>query len=112
MMTSKTKLTNPRKIRAAFFAPRAAKALTTGSLIKASLSTLYYYAADGKRYIFPNEKTYFSWYENFDGVVTISDTELQNINIGGNIVYRPGTRWVKIQSDPKTYAVTPHGVLR
>lgn len=91
--------------------PTAARAATTGDLIKASGPAVYYFAADGKRYVFPNEKTYFSWYVDFSGVRTISDTELASYLIGGNVTIRPGTRLVKIQTDPKVYAVTLGGVL-
>ncbi len=91
--------------------PTAARAATAGDLIKASGPAVYYFAADGKRYVFPNEKTYFSWFVDFSGVRTISDTELASYLIGGNVTIRPGTRLVKIQTDPKVYAVTLGGIL-
>ncbi len=84
----------------------------TGSLIKGSSSAVYYFAIDGKRYVFPTEKTYFTWYDNFDDVVTITDEELASIPLGANVTYRPGTRMVKIDSDPKVYAVAKGGLLR
>lgn len=88
-----------------------ASAATAGDLLKASGPAVYYYAVDGKRYVFPNEKTYFSWYADFSSVKTISDSELAAIQIGGNVTIRPGTKLVKIQTDPKVYAVTRCGVL-
>jgi hypothetical protein len=94
-----------------FALPSAASAAYAGELVKASGPAVYYYAADGKRYVFPNEKTYFSWYADFSGVMTISDSELASIMIGGNVTIRPGTKLVKIQTDPKVYAVTLGGVL-
>jgi hypothetical protein len=89
----------------------SAATLSSGDLIKASGPAVYYYAADGKRYVFPNEKTYFSWYMDFSTVKTISDSELAAIGIGGNVTIRPGTKLVKIQTDPKVYAVTRCGTL-
>jgi hypothetical protein len=89
----------------------AASAATTGDLLKASGPAVYFFAGNGKRYVFPNEKTYFSWYNDFSSVKTISDTELAAIPIGGNVTVRPGTKLVKIQTDPKVYAVTKCGVL-
>jgi hypothetical protein len=89
----------------------SAATLSAGDLIKASGPALYYYAADGKRYVFPNEKTYFSWYTDFSSVKTISDADLAAIAIGSNVTIRPGTKLVKITTDPKTYAVTKCGVL-
>ncbi|MEK7452445.1 MAG: hypothetical protein AAB664_03830, partial [Patescibacteria group bacterium] len=95
------------------FLPTAASAASFGDVIKGtSLKTLYYYGSDGQRYAFPNEKTYFSWYNDFASVKTISDAELAAITLAGNIVYRPGSRWVKITSDAKVYAVSTSGKVR
>ena len=96
------------------FAPvSAATALEPDTVIKGlSHSTLYYYATDGKRYAFPNDKVYFSWFTNFNDVVTISDEELAQIPLGGVVHYRPGILLVKIQTDPKVYAVGEKGILR
>jgi len=87
-------------------------AFDPGALIKASGQTVYYFAENGKRYVFPNEKTYFSWYKNFDTVVTISDQMLSTIPIGGNVTYRPGVKMLKITTDPRTYVVDRGGILR
>lgn len=96
-----------------FTAPSASAAASAGDLIKMEgLSSVYYLGDDGKRYVFPNESTYFSWFADFSGVVTISATELQSYPLGGNVVMRPGTTLVKITTDPSVYAVEPNGVLR
>jgi hypothetical protein len=84
----------------------------SGSLIKGSLPAVYYCGADGKRYAFANDKTYFSWYSDFSAVKTVSDEALASIPLGGNTTYRPGMRMIKIQSDSKVYAVDRGGVLR
>lgn len=94
-----------------FFGGSAA-AISSGDLIKASQPAVYYYGADGRRYVFPNEKTYQTWYAGFSGVKTITDSELASITIGGNVTYRPGVKMVKITTDPKVYAVSAGGVLR
>src|SRR3989338_4863322 len=98
---------------ASLIAPMAAQGATIndGDLVKASLTTVYYYAA-GKRYVFPNEKTYKTWYTDFSGIKTITDAELAAMAIGGNVTYRPGVKMVKITTDPKVYAVSSGGVLR
>lgn len=75
-------------------------------------TAVYYYASNGKRYVFPNEKVYFSWYPDFAGVKVIPLDQMSLIPIGGNITYRPGSRLVKFQSDSKTYMPTKGGVLR
>jgi hypothetical protein len=93
-------------------APIKIASVATGSLVKGSLSIVYYLGADNKRYVFPNDKVYFSWYSDFSTVQTISDADLAAYPLAGNVTYRPGTRLVKIQSDPKVYAVEKGGVLR
>ena len=85
----------------------------SGKLIKSGSSTsLYYAASDGKRYVFPNEKNFKTWFTDFSGVVTVSPEELASLPIGGNVLYRPGVLLVKIQTDPRIYAVSKNGVLR
>lgn len=96
---------------AAFLMPLAAQAVAAGDLIKASLPAVYYYGSDGKRYVFPNEKTYMTWYSDFSSVVTVTDDELAAIPIGGNATYKPGVKMVKITTDPKVYAVGAGGSL-
>lgn len=90
----------------------SAAGCTSGTLIKGSLPAVYYCGADMKRYVFTNDKAYKTWYSDFSGVMTISDADLASIQIGGNATYRPGVKMVKIQSDPKVYAIAHGGVLR
>jgi len=103
----------------AFFGIQQAQALTSyddieaGDLVRGeAFSAVYYMGADGLRYVFPNDKTYFTWYDDFDSVEWISDSDLARIQIGGNVTYQPGVQMIKITSDPKTYAVASGGVLR
>lgn len=84
-----------------------------GDLIKMEgLSSVYYLGADNKRYVFPNQTTYFSWYSDFSGVKTIPQAELESYSLGSNITMREGTKLVKITTDPKVYAVEPSGILK
>ncbi len=97
--------------------PMQAKACSSngvkaGSLLKASNASVYYYGANDKRYVFPNEKTYKSWFNSFDSVIAVSDNLLGEIPIGGNVTYKPGKKLVKITTDPKVYWVDKEGTLR
>jgi len=86
--------------------------LQPGDLIRGELnSSVYYYGEDGFRYVFPNEKTYFTWYTNFEDVHMISDEDLSHIQIGGNVTYKPGVKMVKFSSIPTVYAVGARGTL-
>lgn len=87
--------------------------IKSGDLIRGeTFPAVYYYGKDGFRYVFPNDKTYFTWYSNFDSVKWVSDADLGTIQIGGNVTYKAAGRMVKINSDPKTYAVSQGGTLR
>ncbi|MBI5077435.1 hypothetical protein HZB94_03575 [Candidatus Falkowbacteria bacterium] len=96
---------------AAFVPVASAVSIAAGDLIKASGSAVYYYAADGKRYTFPTESTYKTWYKDFKGVKPLMDSELADITLAGNVVVRPGTKLVKITTVPKVFAVSPKGKL-
>lgn len=93
--------------------PMPAQAATAGDLIKCDdFSSVYYLAEDGNRYVFPNEKIYYSWYPDFVDVKTVSCEDLATITLGDRIVYQAGTRLVKLPSAPTVYAVEDNGVLR
>ncbi|MFH0927918.1 MAG: M23 family metallopeptidase [bacterium] len=86
---------------------------TPGSLIRTTLSSsVYYCGADGRRYVFPNQHTYATWYPDFSTVLTITPENLAAMLLGGNVTYRPGVKLVKITTDPKVYAVDQNGLLR
>jgi len=93
--------------------PNAKASAQAGDLIKKDgLSAVYFLGNDGKRYVFPSQAVYNSWYSDFSGVVTVSASDLASYPLGGNIVMRAGTKMVKITSDPTVYVVEPNGVLR
>ena len=90
----------------------AATSVSSGDVIRGTtFSAVYYMGADGFRYVFPNDKTYFTWYSDFDDVVWISDAALADIQIGGNVTYKPGVKMIKINTDPRVYVVSEGGVL-
>src|SRR3989338_9208663 len=74
--------------------------------------TLYYVASDGKRYVYPNEQIYKSWFTDFADVTTITAEEMAAIPLVGSIRYRPGVVLIKVQTDPRVYAVSKNGKLR
>lgn len=91
----------------------AASTVGPGDLIRGtSFSAVYYMGADGFRYVFPNDKTYFTWYSDFSSVKMLSDADLAKIQMGGNVTYKPGVKMIKINTDPKTYAISAGGTLR
>lgn len=73
---------------------------------------VYYFDRDWVRHPFPNRKIYDSWYEDFSAVKEATREEMALMRLGSSIVYRSGTRLIKIPSIPKVYAVEPNGVMR
>ncbi|MFH1047671.1 MAG: hypothetical protein V1738_05180 [Patescibacteria group bacterium] len=93
--------------------PNTSTVCHPNSRIKTATSaSLYYCGTDGKRYVFPNQKTHDTWYSDFAGVIDISEATMAKIAIGGNVTYRPGVRLVKVQTDPSVFAVDADGTLR
>jgi len=75
-------------------------------------STVYYLGLDAKRHPFPSSAIFLSWYADYSQVLSIDAATLAGIDLGEPIMVRPGTHWVKIVSDPKTYVVEPGNKLR
>jgi hypothetical protein len=73
---------------------------------------VYVLRSDGSRAFFPNSDVFNSYFDDFDNVLTINDDQLRKLPLGKRVTMRPGTWLVKIQSDPKVYAVEKDGVLR
>jgi len=98
------------------FLPRFSIAQITlrrGSLIRTNTSgTIYYLDQNNIRHPFPNEKIYKSWSLDFSQIIIVSDELIKTYPLGKNITYRPGTKLIKIPSDPKVYALEPPNYLR
>ena len=95
--------------------------LNYGDLFKEAGSTaVYYYADNGKRYVFPTQAIYFSWYSDFSAIKTVSHGTVTSVPLGGNVLAKPGTYLVQFVSmdtpfrvlDPKVYVLTATGQLR
>ncbi|MBD3359984.1 MAG: hypothetical protein GF365_04750 [Candidatus Buchananbacteria bacterium] len=87
--------------------------VSVGTLVKRpDMSTVYFIDQDNRRHAFPDLNTYYSWFSDFSDVQTISAESMSQIPLGSNVVMRPGTYLIKIQSLPHTYAVEPYGVIR
>lgn len=86
---------------------------TVGSLLKnGSSSAVYILGSDGLRHAFPAEAVFASWGLSFDDVMTVEDATLASYSLGKNVTYRAGVYLLKLQTNPKVYAVEPGGVLR
>lgn len=94
------------------FVRALAQPVGAGSLLRGSAATVYIIGSDGKRYAFPDAQTHRSWYPDTNGVARVPDAVLSAFPLGGLVTIRPGTFLVKVQTDPKVYAVEGSGTLR
>jgi hypothetical protein len=83
-----------------------------GAGVNHACTAVYYVSSQGKRHAFPNDKVYFTWYNDFSGVQLMSDSQMAGIALGKNVTYKPGVKMVKFTTDPKVYAVEKGGLLR
>lgn len=104
-------------------APTGPATATPGNLLKLNCPSrsvaadhpckaVYYFGLDGKRHAFPNEHVYFTWYNDFSRVVSVSDSFMSSLPLGRNVIYRPGVRLVKFTTLNHVYAVTRGRTLR
>jgi hypothetical protein len=99
--------------------PESLETVPTSHLIRvweptAATPAVYWYGADGRRYVLPNEATYRSWYPDTGEcpvIRQISNSGLASIPLGGNVTMHPGVQMVKITTDPKAYVIERGGIL-
>lgn len=80
--------------------------------ISDSETWIYYLGADGKRYIFPTEGTFKSWFGDREVTAEKTLEEVGEIIIGGNVTYKPGYRLITTESVTEIFYVAPGGILR
>jgi hypothetical protein len=82
-------------------------------LKKSESNDIYYYAADGKRYVFPTIETYKNWFSQ----ISVNDLQIYSLlklyetPLGGNVTCRPGTL-IQTPTNPAVYIVVKNGHLR
>lgn len=81
-----------------------------GELIKGKTSSAVYLLRDGKRFVFPTQSVYESYYSDFSQVRVVTDSELAQYQLGGNITYRPGSL-IKVPSLSKVYRVNQNNEI-
>ncbi|MBT6691304.1 hypothetical protein HOB10_03160 [Candidatus Parcubacteria bacterium] len=73
-------------------------------------AAVYYIGSDDMKYVFPDSKTYFTWYEDFSDVVRVPVTELDMYGNGGAVTYRPGTYLVTHEDTANVYGIGAGGM--
>lgn len=82
----------------------------TASAMKGPTGSTVYLVVDGVRYAFASEKAYFTWFDSWDAVESVSTTDLAQYPLGGTATFAPGTK-VKFANDAKVYMVGTDGKL-
>lgn len=83
-----------------------------GTLFRtAESSSLYEVLADGKRYVYPSERVYFTHHTDFQSVVVLPWSSISQAAFGGRMRAAVGTL-VKMPSVPVVYRVDAGNVLR
>ena len=94
-----------------------------GDLIKtATDSAVYYIDASGKRNLFVNAVTFWTWYSGSWSALkmgndsmtlkVLSQEDFDALTSGTHATVRPGTKLIKFQNSPKVYVVSTGNVLR
>jgi len=69
-----------------------------------SFSTVYA-LEDEKRRAFINANAYFTYHDSFDDITNVEDGDLSQFGLSGLVLPKAGVVLVKIQSDPRVYAL-------
>ncbi|MDP2692988.1 MAG: DNRLRE domain-containing protein [bacterium] len=91
--------------------------LQSGDLFKVpDSSAVYIVDSNSRRLYFPHSEVYYTWYEDFSGVIVIPNACVDNFPVPTvppyGVNFRPGSRMVKLQISPSVYVVEPNNQLR
>jgi len=87
-------------------APEPVSKVQPGWLIRSIGSdSVYYVGADGKRHVFWDAQTYFTWSDSWTDVIWVTDATMPTLALGSPMLPKPGVVLIKIQSDPSVYKV-------
>jgi hypothetical protein len=70
----------------------------------------YYFASDGKRYIFPTIEIYVSWFGEYEPEKSLPLEDMDDIPLGGNVTLKPGVL-MQTPTDPAVYLVLEKGEI-
>ncbi|GEM_PF-7008640 len=74
-------------------------------------SVVYHVGVDGQRHPFPDARIFSTWHTDFSRVKIVPRDVLNRLPLGRPVLVRPGTLWIKMPSDAKTYLVEPEGYI-
>jgi hypothetical protein len=83
-----------------------------GDLVKGPHSDAVYMILGAEKHIFPDRKTFMTWYQNFVTVREVTIAQLDAYITGKPMPYRPGTKLITHPNTSKVYALESCGMLR
>lgn len=78
------------------------------------LGFLYWRGSNGNRFSFPTEDVFLSWFPASQfrpAIFNLTDAQVVAIPLAGSVLYKAGTRLIKLSSDPKIFAVGNNGSI-
>ncbi|PIR74197.1 MAG: hypothetical protein COU35_04015 [Candidatus Magasanikbacteria bacterium CG10_big_fil_rev_8_21_14_0_10_47_10] len=88
--------------------------LSSGELFKVQgNSAVYILNSDLRRMYFRNSGDFYTWFEDFSGVVEIAQdcvSAYPNAVNPSGVNFRPGSRLIKVVIDPRVYAIGPNNM--
>lgn len=89
--------------------------LSEGDLYKTPTESTVFFVGEDRQFSYlPNAETYFTWWRDFSPVQVVPtdcNVSLQQATPPG-INFRPGSRLVKITTNPRVYAIEPGNIRR
>lgn len=89
-----------------------AGAIEDRAVLQGQGSAVYYLGLRGRIHPFFNSQVYFSWFDDFDAVVPVSNAKLSQYPISTAVCMRAGTWLVKFSGLPQVYIPEPGCRLR
>lgn len=82
-----------------------------GALLKVGSkgAAVYQIGSDGKKYVYPDQKTFETWHDDFSKVIAVSLDVLDKYSDGGSVTFQPGTKLITHRNTSKVYAVGKDG---
>ena len=93
---------------------KAAETYPAGTLLSLENlkgSAVYLIGTDEKKHIFPDEKTFMTWHENFTDVLKVNQKTLDTYSEGDQVPYKADVKLITHKNTHKVYAVGENGQL-
>lgn len=74
-------------------------------------AAVYQIGSNGKKHVFPDQKTFMTWHDNFNDVIEVDQATLDNYEDGGPVTFQPDVSLATSPCTAKVYAVGDDGEI-